>query len=176
MLIRIAFWMILLCLPLFFLAKMLLIFTFLVISTFMMYASAFALLAGFMLLILTGLIFSLKKWWLILQRYFSAEQRGQRRILFIENQHKNRHRLFYFQRLQLTYFKEQQRKQILEINNQAQINALSEAIERDLKQMKARISKADFLQWQQENRRYLAQHNEQALVKLHHKISKLNRN
>lgn len=175
MLIRVAFLMMLLCLPLFLLAKTLLIFTFLAISTFMMYASALVLLAGFGLLVVMSFIFSFKKLWHIFQQYFSAEQRGQRQILFIENQQTNRHRLFYLQRLQLSYFKERQCKQILEKNNRVQLHALSEAIEQDLQRLKTQIPKAYFLQLQQANRRYLTQQNEQALIKLHHKISNLNR-
>lgn len=172
MLIRFAFWMMLLCLPLFLLAKALLIFTFLVIAGFMMQGAALLLLAGFGLLIFAGLIFSFKNMWRVIRDYFSAEQRGKRRLLFMENQHTNRKRLFHFQRIQLNYFSERQRKKLLEKNNQQHINAFSDAIERDLQRIKSQISDDYFSQLQAENRRYRVQQNESGLLKLHHEISK----
>lgn len=61
-------------------------------------------------------------------------------MLFVKNQKTNRQRLLYFQRLQLNYFKERQRKKILEKNNRQQIKVLSNAITHELKQIKAQIS------------------------------------
>lgn len=173
MLIRFALWMIFLCLPLFLLAKVLLIFTFIVFAAFATQFAAFLLLAAFGLLIFGGLVGSLKRVFDFLRHYFSAQQRENRHFLFIKNQKNQRQRLFYFQRLQLHYFKERQRKNLLEKNNRDQINALSNAIERELQSIKHEISKDLFSQLQLENRRYRTKKNEQALLELHHKISTL---
>ena len=81
--------------------------------------------------------------------------------------------MFHFQRLQLDYFKKRQQKSILEKNNQQHINALSDAIERDLQRIKRTISKDYFSQLQAENRRYRVQQSEQALLKLHYKIANI---
>ena len=170
MLIRVALWLILLCLPLFLVAKMLLIFTFIVFATFATQFAAFVLLAGFCLLIFAGLFGILQRVWRVLSHYFSASQHGQRKCLFVKNQHLHRTRLLHFQRLQLTYFKELQRKRLFEKNNRQHINALSEAIGRDLQNIKHQLSKDYFSQLQDENRRYRMQQNEQALLKLHQKI------
>lgn len=173
MLIRFALWMMLLCLPLFLLAKALLIFTFIVFAALATKLAAFLLLTAFGLLIFAAFFGTLQRLWHIVRRYFSAAQRNQRQCLFVQNKNANQKRLFYFQRLQLTYFKERQRKKILEQNDQQHINALSNAIKRDLQGVKSQLSKENFVKLQRENRRYRMQQNEQALLELHHKISKL---
>ncbi len=171
MLIRFAFWMMLLCLPLFLLAKMLLIFTFIIFAAFATQLAAFLLLAAFGVLIFAGLFGILQRIWCVTRNYFSAEQNENREFLFIKNTHSNQKRLFHFQRLQLNYFNERQRKKLLEKNNRQQINALSEAIEQDLQRIKHTFSKDYFSQLQADNERYRVQQNEQALLKLHHKIA-----
>ena len=171
MLIRVALWLFLLCLPVFLLAKTLLIFTFFVIASFVMQGAIFLMFSAFAIFIFSGLVWILKQIWHTFKQYFSTEQREQRHILFVQNQTTNRQRLFHFQRLQLNYFKERQRKKLLEKNNQTQINALSDAIELELKQIKSKISKDYFSQLELENRRYRVQQNEQALLELHQKIA-----
>ena len=173
MLIRIALLMILLCLPLFLLAKMLLIFTFIIFAAFATQLAAFLLLAAFGVLIFAGLFAIFQRGWRVTRDYFSAEQRENRQFLFVKNTHSNQKRLFHFQRLQVDYFKERQRKSILEKNNQQQINTLSKAIERDLQRIKHTLSKDHFSQLHAENRRYRVQQNEQALLELHHKIANI---
>ena len=173
MLIRFAFWMMLLCLPLFLLAKMLLIFTFIIFAAFATQLAAFLLLAAFGVLIFTGLFGVFERIWRAARHYFSAEQDEKRQFLFIKNKQSNQKRLFHFQRLQLDYFKKRQQKSILEKNNQQHINALSDAIERDLQRIKQIISKDYFSQLQAENRRYRVQQSEQALLKLHYKIANI---
>jgi hypothetical protein len=171
MLIRFAFWMMLLCLPVFLLAKILLIFTFIIFAAFATQLAAFLLLAAFGVLIFAGLFGIFQRIWRAARHYFSVEQNEKRQFLFIKNTHSNQKRLFHFQRLQLNYFNERQRKKLLEKNNQQHINALSEAIERDLQRIKHHVSKDYFSQLQAENHRYRAKQNEQALLKLHHKIA-----
>ena len=170
MLIRAALLLILLCLPLFIVAKVLLIFTFIIFAAFATQLAAFELHVGFGLLIFAGMFGILQRFWHVLRHYFSAEQHGQRELLFIKNKRSHRQRLLHFQRLQLTYFKERQRKRLLEENNRQQINALSAAIERDLQRIKHLLSKDHFSQLQDENRRYRLKQNEQALLELHQKI------
>ncbi len=174
MLIRFALWLGLLSLPLFLLAKVLLIFAFIVFATFATKFAIFLLFSAFGILLFIGFVGILRWFWLVIFHYFSAEQRGKRQLLFMQNRQADRNRLFYFQRLQLTYFKERQRNKILEKNNQEQINVLSEAIERELRRIKSQLSKDHFSQLQAENRRYRMKQNEQALLELHARISKLN--
>ncbi len=165
--------MILLCLPLFLLAKVLLIFTFIIFAAFATQFAAFLLLAAFGVLIFAGLFSIFQRVWRGIRDYFSEEQRENRQFLFIKNTRSNQKRLFHFQRLQLDYFKERQRKYILEKNNQQQINTLSDSIEQDLQRIKHTLSKDYFSQLQAENRRYRTEQNVQALLELHHKISTL---
>ncbi|MCX7074341.1 MAG: hypothetical protein NTZ70_05955 [Methylococcales bacterium] len=171
MLIRIALWLFLLCLPFFIVAKALLIFTLFVIASVAMKGALFLMLAGFSLFILAGGIFIFRQLWCIFQQYFSTEQCFQRHMLFVKNQKTNRQRLLYFQRLQLNYFKERQRKKILEKNNRQQIKVLSNAITHELKQIKAQISHEIFSKLELENYRYRLQQNETALLELHNKIA-----
>ncbi len=170
MIIRVALWLFLLCLPLFLVAKALLIFAFFIVASFAMQGAIFLMFAAFGLFIFSGLIFTIKSVWRIFRQYFSTEEREQRHILFVKNQTQNRQRLFHFQRLQLNYFREHQRKKILQQHNSKEINALFKLIEQNLKRVKSQLSKTEFLQFRRENRRYHAQQNEQALLELHHKI------
>jgi len=171
MLIRVALLMIALCLPLFLLAKMLLIFTFIVFAAFATQLAAFLLLAAFCLLIFGGLFGGIKKTFWALRDFASVKNREQRHVFFVKNKHANQKRLFHFKRIQLHYFKERERQNLLKKNNQQHIDALSSAIERDLQRVKQDISKELFSQFQLENRRYRTKQNEQALLKLHHKIA-----
>jgi hypothetical protein len=171
MIIRIALWLFLICLPLFIVAKALLMFAFFVIASFAMKGAIFLMFAAFGLFIFSGLFWILKHILLSFKRYFSMQESENRRILFTENQTQHKQRLFYFQRLQLHYFKERQRKKILEQNNRKQINALSDAIESKLKQIKSQISDEHFSKYQLENHRYRVKQNEKALLELHQKIA-----
>ena len=85
----------------------------------------------------------------------------------------NAHRLFYFQRLQVTYFKERLRKKALEKDNHAHIFALGAAIELDLQRSKQLLPKAVFRQLKRKNRLYRMQQNAKALLELHHQIATL---
>jgi ABC-type multidrug transport system fused ATPase/permease subunit len=171
MLIRLALWMIFLCLPLFLLAKMLLVFTFIIVAAFATQFATFLLLAAFGLLVFGGFVNVIKHIFNVMRHYFSAEQSENRQFLFVKNKQSNQKRLFHFKRLQLNYFKERQQKRLLEKNNREQINALSAAIERDLQRIKHTISKDIFSQFQLENQRYRKQQNGQSLLELHHKIA-----
>lgn len=160
MLIRLALWMIFLSLPFFLVA-------------FTLKLAAFLLLGAFGLLILASFAGIAKQIWNGFRNFFSAPQRENRRVLFAQNKKNTTQSLFYFKRLQLNYFKECQRKKILEKNNRTHINALSKSIEQQLQSVNHLISKDLFSQLQLENRRYRSQQNEQALLELHQKISSL---
>lgn len=160
MLIRLALWMIFLSLPFFLVA-------------FTLKLAAFLLLSAFGLLILASFAGIAKQLFVSFHDFFSAPQRENRRVLFAQNKKNTTQSLFYFKRLQLNYFKELQRKKILEKNNRKHINALSKSIEQQLQSVNHLISKDLFSQLQLENRRYRSQQNEQALLELHQKISSL---
>ncbi len=173
MLIRVALLMILLCLPIFLLAKVFLIFTFILFAAFATQLAAFLLIAAFCLLIFGGLFGGMKQLFNAAWTYISAPQREKRYFLFVKNKQTTQKRRFHFQRIQLNYFKESECQNLLKKNNQQHLNALSDSIERKLKQYKTDISKDLFLQLQLENHYYRMQQNEQALLKLHHKIVNL---
>lgn len=160
MLVRLALWMIFLSLPFFLVA-------------FTLKLAAFLLLGAFGVLIFASFAGIVKQLLNSFSDFFSAPQRENRRVLFAQNKKNTTQSLFYFKRLQLDYFKELQRKKILEKNNRTHINALSNSIEQQLQSVNHLISKDLFSQLQLENRRYRSQQNEQALLELHQKISSL---
>lgn len=176
MIIRTALWLFLLCLPVFLLAKALLMFAFFMIASLVMKGAIFLMFGAFGLFIFSGLFWFLKQICHTFKQYFSTQERENRRILFTENQTQNRQRLFYFQRLQLHYFKDRQRKKILEQNNLKHIYQLSDSIEQELKRVKPQLSKTNFSQLQRENRRFRLQKNELALLELHQKIATITGN
>jgi hypothetical protein len=129
------------------------------------------LLSAFALLLITGLFVIFK---LIIASsfdYFSARQRLQRRLLFIQAKQDQLKRLFYFRTLQINYFNELKRKRLLRANNRQHIQSLSKAIEKDLVAIKQQLSKTTYLQLQQENVHYRDQQHVEALLKLQQKIA-----
>lgn len=129
------------------------------------------LLSAFTLLLITGLFVIIKLIIAALFDYFSARQRLQRRILFIQAQHDRFKRLFYFRTVQINYFNELKRKRLLSANNRQHIQSLSKAIDKDLLSIKQQLSKTNYLQLQQENAQYRNQQDIEALVKLQQKIA-----
>ena len=170
MFVRLALWTIILCLVLFLVAKIFLIFAATMFAVFITKLAAYSLLIAFTLLgaallgSLCGTLFP------SIKLYFSDVQSGQRHFLFLKNRHNDKRRLFYFQNLQLIYLRELQRKHFLDKTNRRNIQMLSNAIERDLNRIKNTISEAYYFQLQTENRRYRTQQNITALLELHFKI------
>jgi len=103
--------------------------------------------------------------------YFSASQRGQRQVLFIETKQQQLKQLFHFRALRINYFHELKRQQLLTRNNRKHLNALSKAIAQDLQALKSTLPTATFKQLQQENRRYRKQQDSAALLQLQQKIT-----
>ena len=129
------------------------------------------LLSAFVLLLITGLFAIIKLIIAACFDYFSARQRLQRRLLFIQAQQDRFKRLFYFRTVQINYFNELKRKRLLSVNNRQHIQSLSKAIDKDLLTIKQQLSKTIYLQLQQENVQYRDQQDAEALVKLHQKIA-----
>ncbi|MDD5460737.1 MAG: hypothetical protein PHG00_03750 [Methylococcales bacterium] len=128
------------------------------------------LLSAFALLLITGLFVLIKMIIASFFSYFSASQRLQRRLLFIQAQQDRLKLLFYFRTLQINYFNELERKRLLRASNHQHIHSLSKAIDKDLQMIKQQLSKLAYLQLQQENAQYRDQQDVEALLKLQQKI------
>jgi hypothetical protein len=129
------------------------------------------LLSGFVLLLITGLFVIIKLIIASCFDYFSATQRVQRRLLFIQAKKEQLKQLFYFKTLQISYFNELNRKRLLIANNRQHIHSLSKAIDKDLLSIKQKVSKTTYLQLQRENAQYRDQQDIDALLKLQQKIT-----
>ena len=132
------------------------------------------LLSAFALLLTAGLFVVIKLVIVACSDYFSAKQRLQRRLWFIQARQDQLKQLFYFRTVQINYFNERKRKQLLRANNRKHIQSLSKAIDKDLRSMKQQLSKSTYLQLQQENVQYRNQQQVEALLKLQQKITTLN--
>lgn len=132
------------------------------------------LLSAFALLLTAGLFVVIKLVIAACSDYFSAKQRLQRRLWFIQARQDQLKQLFYFRTVQINYFNERKRKQLLRANNRKHIQSLSKAIDKDLRSMKQQLSKSTYLQLQQENAQYRDQQQVEALLKLQQKITTLN--
>jgi hypothetical protein len=129
------------------------------------------LLSAIALLITTGLFVIIKLIITACFEYFSTRQRLQRELLFIQSQQDRFKQLFFFRALQINYFNDIKRKQLLKVNNRQHIQALSKAINKDLQSIKQQLSKTTYLQLQQENVQYRNQQDIDALLKLQQKIT-----
>ncbi|MDD5267091.1 MAG: hypothetical protein PHO08_08175 [Methylococcales bacterium] len=132
------------------------------------------LLSAFALLLTAGLFVVIKHVIAACSDYFSVRQRLQRRLWFIQSRQDQLKQLFYFRTVQINYFSDRKRKQLLSANNRKHIQSLSKAIDKDLRSMKQQLSKSTYLQLKEENARYRDQQKVEALLKLQQKITTLN--
>ena len=132
------------------------------------------LLSAFALLLTAGLFVVIKLVIAACSDYFSAKQRLQRRLWFIQGRQDQLKQLFYFRTVQINYLNERKKNQLLRANNRKHIQSLSKAIDKDLRSMKQQLSKSRYLQLQQENIQYRDQQQVESLLKLQQKIATLN--
>ena len=132
------------------------------------------LLSAFALLLIAGLFVVIKLVITACSDYFSSRQRLQRHLWFIQARQDQLKQLFYFRTVQINYFNERKRKQLLRANNRKHIQSLSKAIDKDLRSMKQQLSKSRYQQLQQENIQYRDQQQVESLLKLQQKITTLN--
>jgi len=131
------------------------------------------LFCAFALLLIMGSLWMIKQIAQASAAYFSATQRGQRRVLFIQTKQQQLKQLFYCQALRIHYVHELKRQQLLRHNNRKHLAALSKAIDQDLQALKARLPSTAFKQLQQQNRYYRQQQDSAALLQLQQKITTL---
>lgn len=131
------------------------------------------LLSAFAVLIIAGLWGIAKIIVRSVLDYFSAKQRVQRRLWFVQARRDRVKRLFYFKTLQLKYVNDLNRKRLLKLNNRKHIRSLSKSIDKDLKAIKAKLPGTTYRQFQQDNARYRNQQDIEALLKLQQEISTL---
>jgi len=131
------------------------------------------LLSAFALLLTAGLFVVIKLVIAACSDYFSAKQRLQRRLWFIQGRQDQLKQLFYFRTVQINYFNERKRKQLLRANNRKHIQSLSKAIDKDLQSIKQQLSKTSYLQLRQENVQYRDQQDFEALLKVQKKIASI---
>ena len=129
------------------------------------------LFCAFALLIILVLLLIAKQILQAVRHYFSASQRGQRRVLFIQTKQQQLTQLFFCRALRINYDHEIKRQQLLRHNQRKHLNALSKAIELDLQALKISLPKPLFKQLQQENLRYRQQQDSAALLQLQQKIT-----
>ena len=127
------------------------------------------LLCAFLLII--GLVFYLFGQKIIetVKQYFSKTERSQRELLFIETKQQQSTELFLNRALKIRYLAEIKRKRLLKSNQRKHINALSKAINKQLKSLN--LPKDTLKQLQQQNRLYRNQHNSAALLQLQKKLT-----
>jgi hypothetical protein len=129
------------------------------------------LLSSFALLLITGLVALIKRIITSCFDYFSATQRVQRRLWFIQAKQDQLRRMFYFKTVQINYFNELKRNRLLSVNNRQHIRSLSKAIDKDLQPLKQKLSKTTYLQLHREMVQYRDQQDVEALLKLQQRIT-----
>gem|GEM_PF-5674888 len=105
--------------------------------------------------------------------FFSAQQRQNRRTLFIQSRQQQIQQLLAFKTMQIRYFHDLNRKKILEKNNREHIRSLSKNIDQQLLSMKKQLSKSTFKALKQQNKTYRDSLNSEALLELQQTIAKL---
>jgi len=139
-------------------------------NAFTMLGSAM-LLSGFAALVIAGLLGLVKIIVRAMLDYFSAKQRAQRRLWFVQARQDQVKRLFYFKTQQIKYFSELNRKRLLKLNNRKHIRSLSKAIDKDLLSIKPKLPETTYQQLQRDNVRFRKQQDIESLLKLQQKIS-----
>ena len=129
------------------------------------------LLCGFLLFVLMGLALFAREITAAIKRYFSATEQNQRQLLFIETKQQYSKQLFFNRALKIRYLTELKRRRLLRSNQQKHINALSKAINQELRKLKSALPKETIKQLQQQNRHYRQTQDSEALLKLQQTIS-----
>ncbi|MGZ4981185.1 MAG: hypothetical protein ACXWE4_07655 [Methylobacter sp.] len=173
MIIRISLLLILASLPIFLLVELLLWLAVPGLPDAITMLGSAMLLSAFALLIITGVWGVFKIVVRATLDYFSAKQRVQRRVWFVQARQDQIKRLFYFKAMQIKYFSELSRKRLLKRNNRKHIQSLSRSIDKDLLSIKSKLPAATYQQLQQDNLRFRKQQDIESLLKLQHKISTL---
>lgn len=171
MIIRIALLLMLAALTVFISVDLLLWLAVPVLPGLMTQLGLITLLSGFVLLLISGLFVISKLFIVSCFDYFSARQRLQRRLWFIQSKREQLKQLFYFRTLQINYFNELKRKRLLSANNRQHIQALSKAIDKELQSIKQQLSKTTYQQLQRENAQYRDKQDIEALLELQKKIA-----
>ncbi len=173
MIIRISLLLVLASLPVFLLVELLLWLAVPGLPAVLTTLAAAMLLSGFAALTVAGL-WGVGK---IIVRsaldYFSAKQRIQRRLWFVQARQDQVKRLFYFKTRQIKYFNELSRKRLLKLNNRKHIRSLSKAIDKELLSIKTKLPGTTYQQLQQDHARYRDRQDIEALLTLQQKISTL---
>ncbi len=131
------------------------------------------LLSAFAVLAMAGLLGVSKAIGRSAIDYFSAKQRAQRRLWFVQTRQDQVKRLFYFKTMKVKYINELNRKRLLTFNNRKHIRLLSLSINQDLLANKTKLPETAYQQLQQDNARYRKQQDIEALLKLQQKIANL---
>lgn len=131
------------------------------------------LFTAFSILIATAFLALSKKILLSIAAYFSSANRSQRNALYLQSKHNQIDRQFYFRTLQIRYWTQKKIKQMLNKNNQQQLRALSNDINKELQELKKNLPASTFKQLQLENRSHLNRQDIEALLELQQKISSL---
>lgn len=171
MIIRISLLLLLCAFALLGAADLLSLFALPVLPEFLTQLGLALLFCAFLLLLITGLCLMIQQIWQTITAYFSATQRGQRRVLFIQNKQQQLKQYFYCRALRIKYVHELKRQQLLRLNKRKHLNALSKAIAQDLKALKSTLPQTTLQQLQQENRYYRKQQDSAALLQLQQKIT-----
>jgi hypothetical protein len=108
------------------------------------------LLASFTLLLISGLILIAKRIGASIKVYFSASQQAQRKFLFSLAKAHYLQRLCNSQKQQLHYFTALKRKRLLEQDNKKQQQRLIKAMQKELNQVKNKLSVTEFESYQQQ--------------------------
>lgn len=128
------------------------------------------LLSAFLLLVAAGLFMLSQHIILAWKIYFSAGQRLQRRLWFIQAKQDRLVRLLHFRRLQISYFTKLKTKQLLSVNDQQQLQLISKDIAKNLSRLKGQLPNQTYIKLHQEHRQCLVLKDIQALLRLQQKI------
>ena len=170
MVIRIALLFLIFALALLGLADLLSLLTLPVLPEFITQLGLALLLCGFAIFLSMGVLQIGKHTLRAIRGYFSKSQRGQRRLLFIQNQQKQLKQLFQNRAQRIRYLHELKRQRLLRRNQQKHLNVLAKAINQDINHLKNRLPKARLEQLRQQNRQYHKQQDSTALLQLQQHI------
>ena len=173
LIIRIALLLFLAALPVFVAVEVLVRLAMPVLSNALTALGSAMLLSAFTLLISAGLWGLAKIIVSSALAYFSAKQRAQRRLWFVQARREKVKRLFYFKTVQINSINELARKRLLQRNTRKHIRSLAKAIDKDLRAIKTQLTETRYRQLQQDNVRYRNQQNVEALLQLQQTISSL---
>lgn len=128
-------------------------------------------LLGFVVLVLAGLIMTIKKAFMDFIGYFAIQARLQRRAWLNQSKQARVSRLYQQKTAYYDFFSECKRRRLLQINNRKQVELLSYTIQSEISTLKKKLPESTLKDFRRQLKSCSKQQDLDSLIKLQHQLT-----